>query len=113
MTFQVDTGFYYVSDLDDSVEWYARFGIETGPRYGTWQTMSLEGETRFALHHGQRPEGPNTGAIAFRVISLDNEIERLRGVGIEANDDEITDTGVARFVSFRDPDGNDVQLLER
>ena len=113
MTFQLDTVFVFVGDLDASVDWYSRFGIEAGPRYGPWQTMSLEGETRFALHHGQRSEGPDTGGIAFRVTSLDNEIERLRKLGIEPADNEITDTGAARFISFQDPDCNDVQLLER
>ncbi len=113
MPFQLDTVFVFVGDLDAAVEWYSRFGIEAGPRYGPWQTMSLEGETRFALHHGQRPEGPDTGGIAFGVPSLDNEIDRLRKLGIEPDDDEITDAGVARFVSFQDPDRNDVQLLQR
>ena len=27
--------------------------------------------------------------------------------------DEITDTGAARFATYADPDGNQVQLLER
>ena len=113
MAFQVDTVFVWVSDLENSVQWYSRFGIDAGHRYGSWQNMSTEGRTQFALHQGVRPEGPATGAVAFRVTSLDDEIEHLRKIGIEPTDDKITDTGVARFIGFQDPDGNDVQLLER
>jgi predicted enzyme related to lactoylglutathione lyase len=33
--------------------------------------------------------------------------------GIVATVPEITDTGAARFTTFTDPDGNEIQLLER
>lgn len=113
MTPQVDTVFVWVTDLDRSVDWYAALGIEAGPRHGAWQSMVVGGETRFALHQGERPSGPATGAIAFRVDDLDADIARLAELGIEPSDDGITDTGVARFTTFTDPDDNDIQLLER
>jgi predicted enzyme related to lactoylglutathione lyase len=50
--------------------------------------------------------------ISFRVPDLRAEIERLAGEGI-APIDEVTDSGTARFVTFADPDGNEIQLLER
>jgi catechol 2,3-dioxygenase-like lactoylglutathione lyase family enzyme len=113
MAFQVDTVFVWVTDLDASIEWYAMLGIGAGPRYGAWQNMTVDGDTTFALHEGDRPEGRATGALAFRVGDLDAEIKRLALSEIEPADDEITDTGVARFTTFRDPDDNDIQLLER
>jgi catechol 2,3-dioxygenase-like lactoylglutathione lyase family enzyme len=113
VAFQVDTVFVWVTDLDRSVEWYAELGIAAGPRYGAWQAMAVDGETTFALHEGDRPPGQATGAVAFRVDDLDAQIERLARSGIESTDDETTDTGVARFTTFSDPDGNDIQLLER
>ena len=113
MAFQVDTVFVWVNEIDESVGWYRQFGMEPGPRFGAWQTMAVDGDTHFALHEGQRGHGPSTGAIAFRVDDLDHEIQRLAGMAIHPTDEEITDTGVARFTTFTDPDGNDVQLLER
>ncbi len=113
MALQVDTVFVWVTDLDRSVEWYASLGIEPGSRYGAWQNMAVDGKVRFALHLGDRPEGRATGAVAFRVDDLDTELERLAGLGIEPTDSSTTDTGVARFTTFGDPDGNDIQLLER
>ncbi len=113
MPFQVDTVYVWVTALDEAVGWYKQFGIEPGPRFGAWQTMLLDGETHFALHEGHRAEGPSTGAVAFRVDDLDHEIERLARLEIRPVDKEVTDTGVARFITFQDVDGNDVQLLER
>ena len=34
-------------------------------------------------------------------------------VDIHPTDEAITDTGVARFTTFTDPDGNELQLIER
>ncbi|MDH3463407.1 MAG: hypothetical protein OEM32_07280, partial [Acidimicrobiia bacterium] len=67
MTYSVDTVFVWVTDLPKAVEWYSRFGIETGPGYGDWQTMKVVGATAFALHRGKRPAGGSTAGVAFRV----------------------------------------------
>lgn len=112
MNLQVDTLFIWVTDLEESLDWYQQVGFEPGPRYGTWQVMNVEGDTRFALHQGIRDPGPSTSVPSFRVDDLQGEIERLTDLGIEPID-EITDSGTARFVTFMDPDGNEIQLLER
>jgi catechol 2,3-dioxygenase-like lactoylglutathione lyase family enzyme len=112
MSLQVDTVFVWVNDMETALAWYETLGFEPGPRYDTWQMMNMAGETRFALHQGIRPEGPATAVLSFRVGDLEAEIERLAGHGITPVD-EITDSGTARFVTFADPDGNEIQLLER
>lgn len=112
MAWSVDTVFVWVRDLDASVHWYRSLGLEDGPRYGTWQTMSVSGTARFALHEGDRPDGAPTAVIAFRVSDLEVEIERLAKDGIIPID-EVTDTGSGRFVTFEDPDSNQVQLMQR
>lgn len=112
MSLQVDTVFIWVTDLDASLDWYRTIGFEPGPRYDTWQVMDVPGDTRFALHQGIRPPGPSTSVPSFRVGDLESEIARLADEGIEPQN-EITDSGTARFVAFQDPDGNEIQLLER
>ena len=112
MNIQVDTVFIWVTDLDGSLEWYRAIGFDLGPRYETWQVMNVDGETRFALHQGIREDGPSTAVVSFRVEDLEAEIERLDDLGITPVD-QITDSGTARFVTFRDPDGNEIRLLER
>lgn len=96
------------------MEWYSAIGFESGERYGPWQLLKVDGEVAFALHQGIREEGQQaTAVISFRVQDLDAEIERLSDLFIESTDDETTDTGTARFTTFTDPDGNEIQLLER
>jgi predicted enzyme related to lactoylglutathione lyase len=109
---QVDTVFIWVNDLDTALEWYQAIGFEPGPLYGTWQVMTVDGETKFALHQGIRETGPSTAVISFRVDDLESAIARLGDDGIEPID-QITDTGTTRFTTFVDPDGNEIQLLER
>jgi catechol 2,3-dioxygenase-like lactoylglutathione lyase family enzyme len=113
MSFTIDTVFVWVADIERSVAWYRTFGIEAGSRHGTWQAMTTEGGTHFGLHQGERERADPTAAIAFRVPDLDDEMTRLADLGIEPVDAEVTDTGAARFITYRDPDGNEVQLLER
>lgn len=112
MAIQVDTVFIWVNDLEAALEWYQAIGFEPGPLYKTWQVMDVDGETKFALHQGIREPGPSTTVVSFRVDDLDVEISRLSEVGIDPRD-EITDTGTTRFTTFIDPDGNEIQLLER
>lgn len=112
MGLQVDTVFVWVNDLEASLDWYTTIGFEPGPLYETWQVMTVDGETNFALHQGIREPGPSTSVILFRVEDLEAEIERLAADGIEPRD-EITDAGTVRFTTFVDPDGNEIQLLER
>jgi predicted enzyme related to lactoylglutathione lyase len=112
MSWSIDTVFVWVTDLDRAVDWYRRMGIEPGPRYGAWQTMSTDGAARFALHEGERGEGGPTAVIAFAVDDLDAQMGRLSALGMDPID-EITDTGAARFTTYVDPDGNQIQILER
>jgi catechol 2,3-dioxygenase-like lactoylglutathione lyase family enzyme len=111
MALGIDTVFVWVTDLDGSLDWYRRFGVEPGPRYGDFQVMQTEG-ARFALHQGPRPTGDPTAVVGFGVASLETEIERVAGLGIVPIDG-ITDTGSARFITFADPDGNQIQLVQR
>lgn len=112
MALQVDTVAIWVNDLNAALQWYRAIGFEPGPLFETWQVMNVEGETRFALHQGIRPEGQSTAIVSFRVEGLQAEIARLATQGIEPRD-EITDTGTTRFTTFVDPDGNEIRLLER
>lgn len=113
MSLQVDTVYVWVNDLEQALQWYATLGFEPGDRYGPWQTMNMAGNVAFALHQGIREEGPATAVVSFLVDDLESEIKRLSDLYIEPSDPDITDTGTARFTTFKDPDGNEIQLLER
>ena len=44
MTFELDTVFVWVSDVEQALDWYAKLGIQAGERYGSWQNMRVKGE---------------------------------------------------------------------
>lgn len=113
MGLQVDTVFIWVTDLDDSLEWYRLLGFEIGPRFETWQVMSVDGDTKFALHQGIRSEGPSTAVVSFLVDDLETEIARLAALGIVPMEDEVLDSGTVRWSTYIDPDGNEIRLAER
>ncbi len=104
--------FFWVRDVDQALTWYKNvLGLETGPRHGDWQEFHMSGETRFAIHGGRPEAGPPTAVAAFGVPDLAEAMAEMAEAGATPID-EITDTGVARFVTYTDPDGNQVQLLE-
>lgn len=113
MRLAVDTVFVWVSELERSVAWYQELGIEAGARHGDWQTMELDGPTRFALHQGTREPGSSTAVVSFGVDDIAAARARLAGSDIRPIEAEVTDTGVAMYLTFRDPDQNEIQLIER
>ena len=113
MSLQLDTVFVWINELERSLDWYEKLGLAPGTLRGPFQNMEVEGPVAFGLHVGNRPPGPSTAVPSFASEDLDSEIARLADLGIEPTDDEITDTGRLRFITFQDPDGNEIQLLER
>ncbi len=110
----VDTVFIAVPDVDEALVFYRdALGIGAGPRYGEWQVLELEGQVRLALHGGMRPEGGQRTVVSLGVDDLAGMAERLLGLGHVALESEPVDTGVARFLTFGDPWGTHVQLIER
>lgn len=109
----VDTVFVWVGDLERSMPFYRDvLGLEPGPRFGSWQAMATEG-ARFALHEGDAPDGQRQRAVVgFAVADLEGEVARIRAAGHQPIAPP-ADTGVSRFVTYEDPDGTHIQLIER
>jgi catechol 2,3-dioxygenase-like lactoylglutathione lyase family enzyme len=110
----LDHVYYWVANLGRAVAFYRDvLGLELVRQDGdAWAAFGLPGGT-LALHaaiEGRIP--PPGGATAvFDVSDLDSAKEILRGRGVEFDHEgEVAD--YARFASFRDPDGNTLQLIE-
>ena len=80
---------------------------------GAWFEYDL-GDTTFAICSADAEHpAPIRGAVAaFEADDLDTEVERLKAQGL-LRESSIVDTPVCRFVSLRDPDGNEVMLHQR
>jgi catechol 2,3-dioxygenase-like lactoylglutathione lyase family enzyme len=111
----LDHVYYWTSDMDRGVTFYRDvLGLPLVRRDGGEWALFDTGPVRFALHGAiqGRPVERGGATAVFRVDDLDAARRTLetRGAAFDEHVGEVQ--GFARFASFRDPDGNVVQLIE-
>lgn len=106
---------YWTKSMDASVAFYRDvLGLDFKTRSGDdWAELDAGGTT-VALHGTYEGHAPPTdgATVVFEVDDLEGEMRLLagRGVSFEGEVNEVP--GYGRFVSFRDPDGNLLQMFE-
>jgi catechol 2,3-dioxygenase-like lactoylglutathione lyase family enzyme len=113
---RVDNAHYWTKDMDASVRFYRDvLGLNLTAQYGEDWAEFDSGGTTVALHGTREGHAPPTdgATVVFEVDDLEGTMNALRGrdVGFEGEVNEVP--GYGRFVSFRDPDGNLLQIFER
>jgi catechol 2,3-dioxygenase-like lactoylglutathione lyase family enzyme len=108
----VDHVYYWTRDMDRAVAFYTDVVGMTLVRRegGEWAELDA-GSIRFALH-GTDESAAGSGTVVLRVDDLDEARWTLeaRGAVFDAYVGEVP--GYARFATYRDPDGNPVQIIE-
>ncbi len=103
-----------VSDIDRSLEFYTgRLGLEEEQRDSQWAELKAGG-LRIGLNAGRQesPAGDGGAVIAFEPDGdLDGAVSELREQGVSFPG-EISEHPWGRIATFKDPDGNDLQLYE-
>jgi predicted enzyme related to lactoylglutathione lyase len=103
-----------VTDLDRSVEFYTeRLGLERQKHGDSWAEMNANG-LRIGLNANgsERPVGEGGAVVAFQSEGgIEQAVEELSGGGVQFAG-EITEHPWGRIATFKDPDGNDLQLYE-
>jgi len=102
-----------VTDLGRAVDFYTeRLGLDERSRNSNWAEVEVGG-VRIGLNaNEQETPGDGGAVIAFQPrASLDQAVSRLREHGIEFPG-EVSEHPWGRVASFKDPDGNDLQLYE-
>ena len=73
------------------------------------------GKTHFAIHppqsFGLKSSGNSTAKMAFEVDNLENYVKRLKENGFMSFSEQ-HDEGFGPVASFKDPDGNLIELVE-
>ena len=111
---ELDHVYYWTVDMDRSVRFYRDvLGLTLTRRDGENWAMFDAGGRRFALHGAVegRPAATGGATAVFSVPDLDAARAQLSERGVEfGHEGDVA--GYARFASFKDPDGNTVQLIE-
>ena len=114
MVDRLDHVYYWVGEMDRAVAFYRDvLGLDLVRRDGDNWAVFDAGGRQFALHGAVegRPLSPGGATAVFSVADLDGARARLSELGVEfGHEGDVA--GYARFASFKDPDGNTVQLIE-
>jgi catechol 2,3-dioxygenase-like lactoylglutathione lyase family enzyme len=108
----VDHIYYWTRDMDRALAFYTEVvGLPLVRREGDEWAELDGGPVRLALH-GADDDHPTSGTVVLRVEDLEATRWTLeqRGAAFDAYVGEVE--GYARFATFRDPDGNPVQIIE-
>jgi catechol 2,3-dioxygenase len=111
---RLDHVYYWVADMERAVAFYREvLGLDLVRRDGDNWSVFDAGGRQFALHRAVegRPLSPGGATAVFSVDDLDRARAMLSDRGVEfGHEGDVA--GYARFASFKDPDGNTVQLIE-
>lgn len=109
----LDHVYYWTHDLDRAVAFYTDVvGFTLIRRAGHEWAEFEAGPVRFALHGTEDDALPGGGTVVLRVDDLDEARWTLGERGAVFDDATGEAPGLARFATFRDPDGNPIQIIE-
>ncbi len=101
-----------VSDVARSLSFYRdTLSLDELHSGDNWAELDANG-LHIGLNANERPGAGGGAVIAFQPQdSLDEAVEQLRGEGVQVAG-EISEHAWGRVATFKDPDGNDLQLYE-
>jgi glyoxylase I family protein len=115
------------NDVARQVEWYCR-NFEMKVQFSDEKTppsalLGYDGDSTSLELMPVRHEGPHPAQtprfqpglrhLAFRVTDFDHAFAKLKKEGVEFLSEPLTAVGGGKVVSFRDPEGNEIQIVQR
>jgi len=109
----VDHVWFWVGDMERAVAFYRDgLGLTLRMRHeDTWAEFEA-GAIRIGLHGNGNGDASRGGTAVFAVEDLDLAKAALEARGVVFDEHLGEVPGYARYASFRDPDGNAMQLIE-
>ncbi len=116
---RIDSVFIWTEDAAKLKAFYSeKLGLEKAMEEGDFVAFKLpEGDSQIVIGphsevHGQTKE-PNRVMVNFAVKSCQKTYEELKGRGVEFTKEPTPEPdGPVTIATFRDPDGNTLQLFE-
>jgi glyoxylase I family protein len=117
-------------DVRQMVDWYCQtFAMRViaqndanPPAFCVGYGETLTGGAVIELMHAREPGGhpaefrrfqPGLRHMAIRVSDFDAAYARLKDAGVQFLGEPVVAVGGGRIVSFRDPEGNELQIVQR
>lgn len=102
-----------VTDLQRSIEFYGRLGLEAKSTDDDWAELRSDSITiGLNARASESPGGDGGAVIAFSVEDdLEGTVASLKDEGVTFTG-EISEHPWGRIATFADPDGNDLQLYQ-
>jgi predicted enzyme related to lactoylglutathione lyase len=103
-----------VEDMSRAIRFYGQtLGIRVKSEGDQWSELDANG-IMIGLNGREATHGGSSGGAMLTLQpdgSLDDEVDRLKDAGVQF-DGEVSEHPWGRIVSFKDSEGNDLQLFE-
>jgi len=112
MTFHFDGVFYYVSDMERSIRFYAKvLGMKLISR-DVVARFDIDGVLFEIVPSSAKPELPQRGdaRLCLQVDRVEESLRELQSKGVRTS--HVHDEGSGVLGSFEDPDGNEICLWQ-
>jgi len=109
----------YVKDLDKSLKFYTDiFGFPEEQRFSIGESkivvLNIGGGLLELIQRPGAPAEPPKGSrthVAFRIEKYDALLDKIEKMGIELR--RVAIEGRSRIAFFKDPDGHDIEIMEK
>jgi predicted enzyme related to lactoylglutathione lyase len=110
---EVDLAWYQVKDIDAAKKFYGDvLGLKKIFDMGGWCEFShSEGAASIGLN-AQREDDERGATVVLKVVDLARAQKELKAKGVKFEGEVHEVPGVVRIATFRDPDGNRLQLCQ-
>jgi catechol 2,3-dioxygenase-like lactoylglutathione lyase family enzyme len=104
----------YSTNPTESVEFYQKLGlrliVDSAPRYVRLECP--DGDSTLSIHITENVTNFQNTVLYFECENLDEEVKRLKGLGLTFEQEPIDQTWLWREAYLKDPGGNTICLFQ-
>ena len=103
----------YTNKVAESIEFYKTLGlkliVDSAPRYVRFECP--DGDSTLSLHETENESEGSNIVLYFECENLDREVERLKNIGWQFEQEPADQTWLWREAYLKDPNGNKICLF--
>lgn len=103
----------YTDKITESIEFYKKLGlrliVDSAPRYVRFECP--DGNSTLSLHEAGKQNDESNIVLYFECKNLDEEVERLKNLGLKFDSEPIDQSWLWREAYLKDPANNKICLF--